>query len=103
MRARLTFRFFLARYDDVVAVARGDVRVEVTSVNGKGLKVETDVPSSIQRFKPALDTYIRSRLSRGTVRARIRIIPAESNENVWKLDEECLKRYRKDLFLTNSL
>ena len=75
----------------------GTVRVEVTSVNSKGLKVETDVPSSIQRFRPTLDTYIRSRLSRGTVRARIRIVFVGSNENVWELDEACLSRYQKDL------
>ncbi len=75
----------------------GAIRAEVTSLNCKSLKIETDVPTSIQRLKPALDTYIRSRLSRGTVRARMRIIHAESDENVWDLDEECLGRYRKSL------
>ncbi len=75
----------------------GTVRVEVTSLNGKSLKIETDVPASLQRLRPAIDKHVRSKLSRGTVRVRMRVTLPESDKNAWELDEECLEKHRRSL------
>ncbi len=75
----------------------GTVRMEVTSVNGKTLKIETDIPASLQRLRPALDKYVRSKLSRGTVRVKVRMVLPESDGNAWELDEECLEKHWKNL------
>lgn len=73
--------------------AGASVRVEVTSVNGRGLSVKCRLPEALQGCQPAVEERVRGKLARGTV-----TVAAELREGRRAaLDRKTLAAYAREL------
>ena len=72
------------------------VRVEVRSVNNRGLRVSFRIPELLQRLEPELEKVVRSALSRGTINVVATLGEAEG-EATYEVNAAAIKSYRESL------
>ena len=71
-----------------------EVRVELTSVNGRGLSVKARLPDALAAYQAALEASIRERLERGTLTVAAEYRRAGSRS---RLNRARLAEYAKEL------
>lgn len=72
--------------------ARGDVTVEVKSVNNRFLKANYRLPDVLSAYEPELDALVRGQLSRGSVYLAIDI-QRPKGESAWRLNTDVVEQY----------
>lgn len=70
----------------------GMVRVEVRTVNNRGLKISPRLSDSIAVLEPKIESLVRSNMKRGTVQISVKLhLPAA--QNAMQIDQSVLKAY----------
>jgi uncharacterized protein (TIGR00255 family) len=70
----------------------GLVRVEVRTVNNRGLKVLPRLSDCLAMLEPKLEAVVRSRLRRGSVHLSVKL-HRPASESVMQINQEALKAY----------
>jgi len=87
-------RSMTGRGSGAAASAGAEVRIELTSVNGRGLSVKARLPDALAPFQAALEARIRERLERGTLTVAAEFRRASSRA---RLNRVRLAEYAKEL------
>ncbi len=82
--------------DAVEECAQGGVRVELRSVNHRGLTLKLSLPPEFAPFEQAVDRCVRERVTRGSVQAKITFEPSAASASL-RFDPQLARRYLAEL------